>query len=381
MTASKLVRPLPGAYAYAPEVRIEIDNEDLSPATLADVLEVQVTLQEGELAGCSLTLTNWDAEKFTFKYSDDARLDVGKRIVIKMGYAGRLQPLFVGQIVTFAPSFPESGQPTLALTGTDRLVLLRDAKPASSTGRIYKKEKQDWKIARVVARRHGLDFEATREGPEHEEVNQGDQDDLAFLLDRARRINFDCYITVDPNTRRDVLHFIKPKDKYAGGTLEVFEFRWGESLISFAPKLTISRLFSKVTVRGWDPRTKKAFEHTALAKDLAKSGSDGRSGGEIIGASLGDKEERIVDMSIRTRREAQELAESVLAETAKQFLTGSGKVMGEPDLRVGSLVSLKGIGPRFEGEYEVCKVEHSFGSGGYLTSFDVKRQREGSAPK
>jgi uncharacterized protein len=51
-------------------------------------------------------------------------------------------------------------------------------------------------------------------------------------------------------------------------------------------------------------------------------------------------------------------------------------VMGEPDLRLGSLVELGGLGRRFDGKYRITKVDHTYGSAGYDTSFDVERARE-----
>jgi phage protein D len=40
-------------------------------------------------------------------------------------------------------------------------------------------------------------------------------------------------------------------------------------------------------------------------------------------------------------------------------------------------LELKGLGKRFSGEYYVKKVEHTLGSNGYLTQFDVRRVFDG----
>ena len=78
-----------------------------------------------------------------------------------------------------------------------------------------------------------------------------------------------------------------------------------------------------------------------------------------------------------SQEEAKKLAISLLAERAYEFITGSGQVIGLPDLRPGDNVFLKNLGKRFSGEYYVKKVEHSLGNNGYTTNFDVRRVYDG----
>jgi phage protein D len=297
-----------------------------------------------------------------------------------MGYAGRLTQMLSGLIKTFSPSFPSSGLPTISISGADRLTLLQGFKPASSEARSYPKMK-DWQIAQKIAKRHDLDIEVTEDGPEHPIVMQKDQDDLEFLLERAKRVGFDCFIDVDPSTKKDKLYFIKPKDQRDSTSVDVFAYRWGESLQAFTPKMTVGRQFAKVTVRGWDPRNKERIEYTAEVGDLPKTSGKGRTGAEIVSKKLGAKEERIVDIPVTSRDDARKIAIGLLERNGNEFLTGSGEVLGDPALRPGVIVQLDGLGERFSGNYTVRKAEHSFGNSGYMTSFEVERLREDQQPE
>ena len=380
-------RPLPGAYAYAPEIAIRTGNKELT-SVLPDVIELKVTLEKDQLGGFSLQLANADPRTVLgdrsvasqFKYSDSALFDVGNAVSIEMGYAGRMRRMLVGEVASFSPSFPASGLPTLAITGADRLSRLRRFKPGANDPKSYPNV-HDWEIAQKIAKRHDLDVEVTKEGPQHPIVMQKDQDDLEFLLDRAKRVGFDCFIDVDPGTKRDRLYFIKPKDQRDARPSDVFAFRWGESLQSFTPRMTVGRQVAKVTVRGWDPRTKQKIEYTAQVGDLPKTGGNGRTGAEIVSEKLGAKEERIVDLPVASRDEARKLAIGLLERTANEFLTGSGEVIGDPDLRPGVIVQLDGLGRRFSGNYTVRKTEHQFGASGYVTTFEVERLREQQRPE
>jgi phage protein D len=204
-------------------------------------------------------------------------------------------------------------------------------------------------------------------------VVQKNQDDALFLVERAKRIGFDCYVQADPDSGDDTLYFVAPPQGGAGRALRVYEFEWGSSLISFSASVSTSEQVGKVTVRGWDPRTKAAIVGSAGPEDL-----EGASGGGATGPGTEKhKEDRVVDMPVASTQEARALALALLTERANKFNKGNGRVIGLPDLRPNDRVLLKGLGTRFNGEYTVAKVTHSLGGSGYHTSFDVERSSDG----
>jgi phage protein D len=365
---------LPTDY-YAPDYQIEVEGQDLDPETRGDVLDLKVVMSLEDLTSFDLSVNNWDDRHVDFKYSDTKAFDVGNRVHVRMGYAGRLLSMVRGQIVTLTPQFPESGSPTLGVSGLDAMVRLRDSKPDDGETKKYV-GMADWEIAQAVAGRNGLESQVTREGPRHDLVVQKNQDDAQFLMERAKRIDFDCYVQTDADTGRDTLFFVKPSDARDASRAKVYVFEWGRSLISFSPQLTLSRQVSQLTVRGWNSRTKEVFTYTADAADLP-GGGEGTSGPAAVGQTMGEKREVVVDAPVTSEQEARDLAVSLLRERAYEFITGSGQVIGLPDLRPGQNVELQGLGRRFSGLYYVTQVEHSLGSSGYLTSFEVRRTHDG----
>jgi len=81
----------------------------------------------------------------------------------------------------------------------------------------------------------------------------------------------------------------------------------------------------------------------------------------------------VVDAPVFSQQEADEMAKALLADRAYEFVTGSGRVIGLPDLRPGDNIRLLELGKRFSGTYYVKKVEHTLGSAGFITQFDVRR--------
>ena len=65
---------------------------------------------------------------------------------------------------------------------------------------------------------------------------------------------------------------------------------------------------------------------------------------------------------------------SKLLSKLNQRLTGSGSTIGDPRIRAGTVLRLDGIGKQFSGLYRVTSATHTIDSGGYRTSFDVRKE-------
>jgi phage protein D len=374
MATSVLKSARPADDYYAPDFRVEVEGEVLDATTHGDVLELKVVMDMQNMTSFDFTVNNWDDATVSHKYTETDVFSVGRNVNILMGYAGKLLPMVSGQIATMSPHFPESGASTLTVGGLDGMFRLRDRKPAEGEVTKYK-NMADWQIAEAIAQRNGLKAKVTRTGQVHDEVVQKNQDDATFLMERAKRIDFDCYVRTDPSSGEGLLHFEKPTDGRDSSVIRVYQFNWGENLISFNPTINLSRQVGKITVRGWNDRTKQAIVATAVAKDVpqAGKGSGAKSGPETAESSMAGKQEIVVDSAVDNEQEAQALANALLAERAEAFITGTGQAIGLPDLRPGDNVEMRGLGVRFNGPYYVTKVEHVINESGYRTQFDVRR--------
>jgi phage protein D len=375
MARSLLSSGLPSTDYYAPDYKIVVGNQELDPDSKGDVLDLKVTMDLNNLTHFDLTVNNWDDKHLAFKYSDTATFDLGNEVRVQMGYAGKLLTMVRGLITSLTPRFPESGPPTLVVGGQDKMVRLVDRKPKD--GEIKKfVNKTDSEIVEVIALRNDLVPKITTTTQRYDIVIQKNQDDALFLMERAKRIDFDCFIGVDPDTGLDALYFQSPTDARDGSKVRMYVFEWGKSLINFNPTLSLNRQVGKVTVKGWDPNTKSIIKYTAGSGDLPTSGS-GDNGPSAVQTRLRDREDIVVDQPVTSQQEAETLAKALLRERAYSYITANGQVIGLPDLRPGDNIEVQGLGKRFSGQYYVTKVEHALGSSGYLTTFDVRNYNDG----
>jgi phage protein D len=369
MADSSAVSGLPQTDYYAPAFRIVVEGKDVAPETLKEILEVKVVMDMENMTSFHFTMANpWHYKdpEVEFKYSDSKLFDLGNRVHVEMGYVDRLLPMVAGIVTKLSPKFPDSGPPTILVSGQDNLVKLRDRKPGKGDIKYYV-DKTDAQIAQAVAARNKLPIEVGKaKGMSNPIVVQRNQDDATFLMERAKRIDYDCYIDVDPKSKKDTLYFLPPSDGRSASQRVTYVFEWGKSLVSFTPELTAARQVSQVTVKGWDAKKKAKISATATKADLAGKKSPGTSGPEVAEEKLGKKQEIVVDWPVQTEEEAKALAISLLRERAYEFLQGTGQAVGLPDMRPGDYVT---------------RVEHSIGNNGYSTGFTVRRSWDGGTKK
>lgn len=378
---------------YAPEFEVRIEGLEMDPSTKNDIIDVKVNRDIDEMSGFDLTLNNWDDVNLKFKHSDSPRLKLGGRVSVRLGYADKLLTVATGTISTLSPKFSDSASPTVQVSGVDGMLRLKDRKPAENEAKIYR-NLPDWRIAEQIAQRNHLRIEVTREGPTHDQVVQKNQDDASFLMERAKRLDFDCYVLPDPQSGEDTLYFIRPTDGRDGRPIRVYRLAYAPglstgpsglpeglipNLLDFTPTLTVSQQVGKLTVRGWDPRTKQPIAFTATAENLpaGQNTADGQSGPEVAESTLGGRQDVLVDAPVTSDQEARELAISLLRERAYEFITATGRVAGLPELRPGDNLEIYGLGQRFSGTYFVKRVEHTLNTSGFFTQFTARRIHQG----
>jgi phage protein D len=285
-----------------------------------------------------------------------------------LGYVDALTYQFEGEVTQLNPTFPESGTPTIEIEGRTRLHWLQGDKKTRTYRNVTDKQ-----VVEKIAQDAGLSPQAEDPGTQYDYVMQCNQTDLEFLKQRAARIRYEVLVC------DKALIFRKPQE----ADPKIYTFVWGPltnpaddvlPLKSFSPVMSTANQPSKVTVRGYDPKSKGVFEGKAgVGDEQAKMGS--QTGSQIVTRSFRSREYVHVNIPVASQAEADEHAKAIFNDRAMQFLTGKASTIGVPDLRSGQPVELQGIG-MFSGRYYVDEVTHTIGSSGYLTNFTVKRNAQ-----
>ncbi|MBI4539742.1 MAG: phage late control D family protein [Gemmatimonadetes bacterium] len=351
-----------GTDFYVPAYEIRVGGRPLDRQAVRDILAVSYSDSLESIDAFSLVINNWDEEKRTFKYSEGELFAPGQRVELKLGYLDRgLAPMLLGEITSLQPSFPADGAPTLSVSGLSILHRLRK-EPRSE---VYE-SKKDSAMAKEIAQKLGVEIRTSPEAEAREQaipfVIQNNQQDIVFLLQRARRIGYE--LTVQEDERGAPILFFGPQSK---GREVPFALDWGRSLLSFDPKLTTANQVGTVTVRAWHPTSKKLIEATARRSELGRD--------EPFVEAFNERQEIIADRPVANEAEAKQLALETLRRIAQHYVTASASTVGLPDLRTGALIEIGGLGKKyFDGTYFVTSSTHNIGDGGYTTQFEARKE-------
>lgn len=319
-------------------------------------LEVDLAFEAAGMFSFVVHAGERDQEKFPLIDSD--LFKPGSEIKIKMGYGSTLETLIVGEISSLCPEFEDNGAVVLRVSGYDRLYRLglgrktrsfRNMKDSDIAAQIA----QDWRLT--------PDTEAT--DITHEYVFQNNLTDREFLAARARLLRYE--VRVEDKT----LVFHRAGD---GGN-PVVTMSYGETLMEFFPVYSTIEQTAKAEVSGWSVKDKKAVRGEAGPADVISKMSGTQTGCDVSNEIAGETRRAVRGENASTREEAEIMARASLNRAAAELITAEGRCVGNPDIRAGCVIELKGLGKRFSGRYYVTSCTHLIGSRGYQTRFESRR--------
>lgn len=152
------------------------------------------------------------------------------------------------------------------------------------------------------------------------------------------------------------------------------ELTFGHRLKEFSVMADLAQQCTSLVVGGWDVGTKTVLQHESDDSVLGAELNGDQSGSRLLRQAFGNRVEQRVHHVPLSDRETQSLADAHYRQKARRFVTGRGLADGDARLRVGTHVTLKGLGPMFEGGYYVTEVMHCFDiQNGYRTHFCVEK--------
>ena len=338
----------------APAMRVTTSNSVLdlilslagiSSASGIRTDSVSVTLNKDSASSASFRILNcYHAE--TRRFLSD--ISVGARISVELGYGSLLSPVFVGYVDTLSYEFDE--HPSIKVTALDGIKLMMDG------GR----QERHWKDG-------GLYLQTITE------ILMRYADICTFLPTNIKPpVKTHGHLvqrTNDYDFVKNVLCRFCGRDfVLSGGDGYLFD------ALSFGPRVTTMGRGSGLLSFSVSPAYCKV---KAVVTGDRMDGVEGKSEvttGTRYKTSM-DKEQLIVkeNVPLKSASDCRDYAERLAKEEARKAQRASGVCVGLPDLLPGRSIGISGLDPEWDGkEYLLTSVTHSFGSGGYTTSFQCE---------
>jgi phage protein D len=193
---------------------------------------------------------------------------------------------------------------------------------------------------------------------DHMQLNESD---LAFL----RRLL--CAYDGDLQVVGDELH-VSPRGEVRRGSVELEMF---SQLTRARVSADLSDQVTGISVTGWD--AEQAQRIAVQSRGASLGPGQGRPGSTLLRQGIGARVEHVGHRGVQTAGEASKLADACFDQRARRFVVVQGTAEGNPSLRVGSHVAIRGMSPRFDNTYYVTGATHRFDQQqGYETDFEAE---------
>ena len=336
-------------HRLVPDCAVSLAGQKLTGETDAALTKVEVDLDVDLFGECVLVFNDARLQLMTARL-----LAPGTAVKVEIGYAGKLETLFEGEVVALAPQFRRDLPVHLRVICQETLHRLA----LSSMTRSFANA-DDGEILKQVAREHGLSAEGPSGTKEH--VFQQGTSDAVFLRRLAQkqghhlRLEGKKLVMGDPPSGEAIT--IGPAD----------------GLRKVTVKIKAGTQVSEVVVHGYDPVTKREFSGKASGEGEAGEGAK-KFGGSASLVFAGH-EHQPADVAT-----AEKMAKGRMRKLAEGHATARVEMGGNAALVPGALVTLDKIGALVDGTWRVEHARHEFSRFGFSTRFKAVRTAKKKPP-
>ena len=222
---------MPESNVVVSQITIKVSGSEVSADVMDHLISVEVD-QHSHLPHM-FTIHLYDPE---LDFLGSGPFDLTKEVeIIGEAVDGSTFQMIKGEITALEPEFASGAVAELVIRGYDKAHrLFRETKSKSFLNI------KDSDLASQMAGGAGLSAQVDATSTVYDHLYQDNQTDLAFLMQRAWRIGYECFV------QEGKLYFRKPPSSGSGPTL-----KWGENLIAFSPRVTLAEQVDEVLVKGF----------------------------------------------------------------------------------------------------------------------------------
>ncbi len=319
--------------------KVWINNTVLSNEILLSQFTVQKTFNK--IASARLVFVDGSAAEREFALSSGDLFKPGNEIMIELGYDGNGTAVFEGIIVKHSVKVGGQGSSLLMIEAKDKAIKLTGARKSA-----YFSEKTDSDILSALISGSGLQSDVASTTFSHKQMVQFDATDWDFMLSRAEA-NGLLVLTDDGKV------VIK---KPATIGMPVATAMFGSNILEFEAELDARRQLKSVKADSWSV--------TNLDLDQSADGTANFSEtGNLSASELADvlaSEVQLSHTGNLSQQQLQDWADAYALRSKLSKAVGRVRIQGTAEVKPGTMITLSGVGDRFNGNVLVTGVLHHF---------------------
>jgi hypothetical protein len=342
---------------YTARPTVQVDEKDNAEVTGA-LIAMRMVEEEGGLCSLELRLGNFGGgpSGASLIFEDEKAVKLGSQLSIYSGDVNTPQEIFRGPVTGLEAEFPEGEPPELLVLAEDKLQLARLARRSKVHDKLKIAD-----LAKSVAQQVGLTDKVTGYTTDIGTQVQLNESDLAFLRRLLARYDGDLQVVGQELQ-------VSPRGDVKRGAVELELY---SQLRRIRVTADLAHQVTEISSTGWNEVQGKRVK--ATSKGAHGGPGSGRTGPSLVSQITNDRSEHVAHLVAATQDEAQAIADAEFDRRARRFVLVEGTCEGNPQLRVGTHVSLKGLSGRLDNTYYVVRAVHRFDQrSGYLTDFEAE---------
>lgn len=324
-----------------------VNGDPLPPEV--NVYSCMVLRELNRLSRARLSFIDGSAAESDFELSNTGLFVPGNTIEVQAGYDSDEEVIFRGIVIKQNIRIREQGQPLLTVEARHEAVKMTLTRRSR-----YFYEMSDSEAIEELTSGYGLSSEVEDTGFAHQQLVQYESTDWDFMISRAEANGLFC----DPGNEQ--LAFRKPDFNQDS----VHTLLYGATMMAFDAEMDARSQHHNVRSFSWDPANQEVSEQEGEPPAGKLSGNlDGDDLSDALDAEdyLQHHGGRISDSESGAWADAR----SMRSKLAR--ITGRVRFRGLPDVEPASMITLEGVGERFNGNVFVTAVRHSISGGTWHT--------------
>lgn len=321
-----------------------VDGKPIDPSF--QVLSIVVVKEINRVPLARIVIRDGDAATQRFDVSSKDFFVPGKKITLKLGNDSTNKQTFAGIITKHAIRIRENGVSELHIECRDAAVMMTIGRHS----RYYEKMKDSEIFDDLISRYQNVTGDPKATNLKHEQIVQHHVSDWDFMLLRAEangmlvNVNDGTISIAPPNT----------------GSKPVFQVAFGTSVLEFEAEMDVRNQWKKVVAHSWNYSSQNLFDSDITSAPVTEPGN---LSGEELADKIKQKDFELHHSGYLLEQELQDWAQAVMLRSRLAKIRGRAKFTGTTDVRPGDMVTLAGVGDRFNGNAFVTAVKHEVGNG------------------
>ncbi len=305
------------------------------------ILLSQITINKtfNKIASAKIIFFDGSASNRDFPLSNDDKFKPGSTIKIQLGYHGEVDTVFEGIIIKHSIKVRQHASSLLTIEAKDKAVKLTMARKS-----VYHINETDSDVIKELASDLAGDIDATKFS--FKQLVQFDTTDWDFIVTRAEANGM--FVLTDDGK-------LNAKKPSSSGTV-VLKAMYGDNIWDFEAEMDARKQIKQITSHSWDFTKQKVEESDPGAATFSENGnlSSGDLGGVLNAEIKLNHSGHLTEDQLNNWSNAYAMRNHLLK------IIGRVRIKGNASVKPGNIITLAGVGDRFNGNVFVTGVLHHY---------------------